>query len=150
VENPTGKWHVVAESAGAFRERGRDKVVRSCGFTRIAVAVVSGLLLIWLAYAAPIPFISSWWQSSASGDADMLHRRHRIADWLVLRGLLLGKSRPEVIALLGEPPLADKFRGDGMVYVLGPERSLISIDYEWLILRFGKNETVESAWVATD
>jgi outer membrane protein assembly factor BamE (lipoprotein component of BamABCDE complex) len=80
----------------------------------------------------------------------MLHRRHRIADWLVLRGLLLGKSRPEVIALLGEPPLADKFRGEGMVYVLGPERSLISIDYEWLILRFGKNETVESAWVATD
>lgn len=76
--------------------------------------------------------------------------RIRMADWLVLTHRLPGMTQGEVVSLLGEPPPTGKFRGAGLVYVLGRERGLHSIDYEWLILTLGKAGTVESAAVVTD
>jgi hypothetical protein len=56
--------------------------------------------------------------------------RYRVADGLALTGRLKGMTRSEVVALLGPPPPADKFDDHGLVYVLGRERSWISLDYE--------------------
>lgn len=45
-----------------------------------------------------------------------------------------GLSRGELVALLGAPSNAGYFRGRDYVYWLGNERSLFSIDSEWLVI----------------
>ena len=117
---------------------------------RFGIAIAALFVAYWLMMVAPMPFVSSWWKSSDPNRSGLLHIRHRMADWLVLTHRLLGVSSSEVVALLGQPPPADKYRGNGLVYVLGPERGFISIDYEWLVLTFGKATTVENAQVVTD
>jgi len=79
-----------------------------------------------------------------------LHVRSRMADWLLLSNALLGKSAREVEAMLGPQPAHDKILRPGPVYVLGPERGFISIDYEWLQLTLGKAATVERAEITRD
>jgi hypothetical protein len=117
---------------------------------RKAAWVLCALFVYWLVWRAPLPFVSSWWRSVGVDSSSTLHVRHRMADWLVLTHALLGKTNAEVVNLLGQPPLHDKFRGAGLVYVLGPERSFVAIDYEWLLLTFGKAGTVENAAIVTD
>jgi len=73
-----------------------------------------------------------------------------MADWLLLTNALLGKSAPEVEAILGPQPAHDKLLGPGLVYVLGPERGFISIDYERLLLTLGKAATVEHVEIRRD
>ena len=72
-----------------------------------------------------------------------------MADGLLRSRVLLGKSRIEVVGLLGEPPKTDYFSGWDMVYVLGPERGYFSIDSEWLVLRL-RNDRVVEARLARD
>lgn len=117
---------------------------------RFGIVIVILLFSYWLILVAPFPFVSSWWKSSDPNRSGLLHIRHRMADWLVFTHQLLGASSSEVVALLGQPPPADKFRGNGLVYLLGPERGLISIDNEWLILTIGKAATIENAQVKSD
>ncbi len=52
------------------------------------------------------------------------------------RGVLKGKSRAQVEALLGPAEETEKFRSWHLVYHLGPERGLFRIDSEWLVVRF--------------
>lgn len=54
--------------------------------------------------------------------------------------MLSGKTRPEVIAMLGEPPKTDYFSVWELVYWLSRERGLISIDSEWLVVRVRRNK----------
>lgn len=84
---------------------------------------------------APLPFSAGWWRAGEGNWSDPLHRRHRIADWLVLSHRLVGLHRNDVVALLGEPPPTEYFKEWDMVYLLGAERGFISIDSEWLVLR---------------
>ncbi len=55
-----------------------------------------------------------------------------------------GMSRDEVDAVLGKPDRGDGVHGYDYVYCLGPERGLISIDYEWLGLKFHKDVVVDA------
>ena len=48
-----------------------------------------------MAADAPLPFIAAWWQAGEQYWSDPLHRRHRIADWLVLSDRLIGHSRED-------------------------------------------------------
>ena len=132
-------------NASAVRTNSRRSVIY-----RVVASISISILIGWLVMVAPLPFISSWWKSSDPNGSGLLHIRHRMADWLVLTRRLLGTSSSDVVALLGRPPPADKFRGNGLVYLLGPERGLISIDNEWLILTIGKGATVENAHVKSD
>ena len=70
---------------------------------------------------------------------------------LMRRHNLVGKTRAEVIALLGPPLSGDhKFGDEDMVYWLGPENGFISIDSEWLIIDLGDDGRVVSASVVGD
>ena len=100
-----------------------------------AVAALSAAALYWGVADAPLPFYSTWWHAGEQDWADPLHRRHRMADWLVRSNRLLGQRRADVVALLGEPPPTEYFKEWDMVYLLGAERGFISIDSEWLVLR---------------
>jgi outer membrane protein assembly factor BamE (lipoprotein component of BamABCDE complex) len=64
---------------------------------------------------------------------------------------LVGKSKTEVINFLGEPTDTEYFKTpDNVVYYLGPERGPFSIDSEWLVIIFDKNNKVTKYKVTTD
>jgi hypothetical protein len=107
-------------------------------------------VLSWAALFAPLPFVSAWWLKTTPETTGFLKVRNRFADWLVMTGQLKGKSREEVLAVLGPPPAADKFRDWDLVYVLGPERGLFQIDYEWLVMRLDSSGRVSDAEVVRD
>jgi len=63
---------------------------------------------------------------------------------------LKGMRRAEILSLLGPPDDTSYFREWDYVYWLGDERDLLSIDSEWLVLRFGKNGRVSEWAVVRD
>jgi hypothetical protein len=65
-----------------------------------------------------------------------------MADRLIARGTLFGKTRAEVVEMLGEPPKTGYFSDWDLVYWLGPERGYFRIDSEWLLLKLGPDERV--------
>jgi hypothetical protein len=73
-----------------------------------------------------------------------------MADRLVARRTLLGKTRSEVVELLGEPPQTGYFKQWDLVYCLGLERGFIRIDSEWLVVRLDQNSRVEANQIVTD
>lgn len=68
--------------------------------------------------------------------------RPEMADRLLARGTLVGKTRAEVVELLGEPTPTGHFADWDLVYWLGPERGIFAIDSEWLVLRLGADGRV--------
>lgn len=76
--------------------------------------------------------------------------RLEMADRLVAEGELLGRSRAEVVNLLGEPPPTAYFSDWDLVYWLGPERGFFGIDSEWLVLRLDAKGSVADLRVVTD
>jgi hypothetical protein len=117
------------------------------------VALIAGTLasiafVFWLIFSCPLPFVASLWHANLDGTT--FNTRYRVADGLELTGRLKGKSRSEVLEMLGPPPPTDKFEGHGLVYVLGPERRWISLDYEWLLVDFDSAGRVSNAAVVSD
>jgi hypothetical protein len=76
--------------------------------------------------------------------------RSCMVDDLLAQNLLTQKTKAEVIALLGEPEPQQGFFDYDLVYVLGPERSFISIDYEWLLITFDSQGRVSDVQWMTD
>ena len=112
------------------------------------VFAAAGAGIVYAAFFGPLPFVRSWWQ--ADDWLDPLHKRHRIADGLLLTGTLVGKSRAEIVAMLGEPPKTDYFEDWSLVYMLGSERGLFSIDSEWLAMRLDITGAVTQAAIVKD
>ena len=60
-------------------------------------------------------------------------------------------TKDEVIFLLGTPTTTEYFKDDNnIVYYLGNERGLISIDSEWLVIDFDESEKVSKYEIITD
>ena len=76
--------------------------------------------------------------------------RECMVDNLLKRHPLVGKTRAEVVSLLGEPRKTSYFSEYDLVYWLGPERSWIAIDSLWLVLRLGPDGRVTEARLVTD
>lgn len=99
-------------------------------------------------YASRVPFERSAWV--AAENQEVRPRRTQMIDDFLATHDLPGMTREQVTALLGEPPETEYFNGWDMVYWLGPERGLFSIDSEWLVLRFGEDARVAEYAVVTD
>lgn len=112
------------------------------------VFAAAGAAIVYAVFFGPLPIVRSWWQDD--NWLDPLHKRHRIADGLVLTGALVGKSRAEVVAMLGEPPKTDYFEAWSLVYILGSERGFFSIDSEWLVMRLDDAGSVTQAAIVRD
>lgn len=82
--------------------------------------------------------------------ASPTYARLCMADDLVAKYILLGRSQADVIELLGTPESETSFADYDMVYMLGPERSFISIDYEWLVIKLDAAGHVNEARLLTD
>jgi hypothetical protein len=118
-----------------------------------AILIIGGLVLTaaayWVAFRCPLPFVASWWNVDAERGT-MLQTRYRIADRLTSSNRLNGMTQAEVVALLGAPTDTDKFKDHRLIYVLGPERGFIRIDYKWLAIDFDSAGKVSNVAVVSD
>lgn len=86
-------------------------------------------------------FESSVWKEAKEKNGAI---RVWMVDDLLSRHTLVGKTREEITAMLGAPTKTDAFSGFDAIYWLGPERGFISIDSEWLGIRFKDDVAVEA------
>ncbi len=73
-----------------------------------------------------------------------------MVDDLLRQSRLVGMQRANVLRLLGEPTRTGYFRQYDLVYWLGPERGLFSIDSEWLVMLTDSAGRVTEAKLVTD
>lgn len=99
-------------------------------------------------YASRIAFDQTSWL--AGNDRDAYPKRTQMIDDLISNNDFHGKSKAEVMTMLGEPTSTEYFSDWDMIYWLGPERGIFSIDDEWLILRFNERSVVIDYKVITD
>ena len=85
-------------------------------------------------------FDSSIWRAATNNDPV----RIEMVDDLMSQYDLVGMTRADVDKLLGIPPSTSYFSEFDYVYWLGPERGYISIDSEWLCLKFRREKVVEA------
>ena len=100
-----------------------------------------------LEYAGRERFDARAWRDSEKLEQGV---RLRMVDDLFRRDLLVGRSRQELAELLGEPAPSGGFAGWDHAYWLGPERGFISIDSEWLVLRYDAHGVLAEASLARD
>lgn len=87
--------------------------------------------------------IEKWWNNQSS--------RVYMVDNLLKNYKFKEMTKDEITGLLGTPPETNYFKDkDNIVYYLGDERGLISIDSEWLIFDFDENGKVKSYEVRRD
>ena len=89
------------------------------------------------------------WSDSTLVDSRTAPRDCMVDD-LLERHSLVGRTRAEVVSLLGEPPKTNYFDEYDLVYWLGPERSWLAIDSIWLVMRIGPDGTIAEARLVTD
>jgi len=99
------------------------------------------------------PFDAQKWIKADTEGATDIEREFRILaieDFLAHQNFK-GQTKAQVIAILGQPTQTDKFQNYNydMIYWLGPERSCIRIDSEWLVFTL-KDGQVESYRVIPD
>ena len=96
----------------------------------------------------PFKFFDSqrWKQVERSDD----YSRLRMIESLTLSGRLNRIKRAEVVSLLGPSDDTDYFNEWDFVYWLGPERSFISLDSEWLVIKIGATGRVVDYRIVSD
>ncbi len=82
----------------------------------------------------------TWRSVQRSDDATRL----QMVESLIRSGKLNGLTHEQVVRLLGPDCDCDYFDDWDLVYWLGPERGLIRIDSEWLVIRFGQDSRVSN------
>ncbi len=105
-----------------------------------------------LSCSKSIRFDSGLWknpQSYSCKEGDRTDRQKMIKNVLET---IRGKSKNEVILLLGPSLKTSYFKGTGrdLIYLLGPEQSFFSIDSEWLLVFFDENNMYKKHSIMTD
>ncbi|MDF0674005.1 MAG: hypothetical protein P0120_06650 [Nitrospira sp.] len=96
----------------------------------LVVALLAGPTL--RDYAMQTSFDEARWKQEADSG-----QRVWMVDGLLHKYSLVGWSQERVEQLLGKPPASEYFKTEcDWLYWLGPERGFISIDSEWLCLKF--------------
>ncbi|MBI4747315.1 MAG: hypothetical protein HY774_02435 [Acidobacteria bacterium] len=115
----------------------------------IAVAL-PGASVFWYCNYGPTAFDPVVWRQGEQAEFSPDAPRLRMADQLVQSKVLVGKPKPEILAMLGAPSQTDKFNEYDLVYWLGAERGFISIDSEWLVLKCTESGIVKEARIVRD
>lgn len=115
------------------------------------IAVVILAIVLFLCYRSFFPgrvFDAEQWQVNASQRGAKV--RLAMADRIVARKMLRGKTRTQVRDMLGEPPRTDYFSDWDLVYWLGPERGFLGIDSEWLVVKLDRTGIVDEFEIVRD
>ena len=100
-------------------------------------ALTLGMVFLGVKYKCEHTFTTSRWLNYPE-------ERVKIVDDLFRKQALVGLSKDKVIDLLGPETENAYFKEPGnMVYYLGPERGLISVDSEWLVIELDDNVVVD-------
>jgi hypothetical protein len=136
-----------------------DARSRKIIFAIVALFGLCSLFFVWVwpvhtflsSYDRPpsIQFESAKWKNKSLEESGHPIRIQMIDDLMKSR-VLDGMSKAQVLHLLGEADNEGYFKDWDMVYWLGPERSPISIDSEWLVIRFDSEEKVLEYKTARD
>jgi hypothetical protein len=117
-----------------------------------ALAIAAVGLLISQIVSGPridlLDFDSTKWQAASNHDRSHDSVRLRMADSFLSDRQPVGKTRDQLVALLGEPDDTEYFRNYDMVYYLGPERGPFGIDSEWLVIKLTDGVAAEARLVA--
>ena len=133
----------------------RGRVVRPLAFAGGAASVyVLGIGSLFLGpvienYWHQREFEPVAWRDNERGDA-MWPARLAMVDDLLARHPMRGLSRDSVERLLGPRDSTEYFREWDLVYWLGPERGLVRIDSEWLVLNLGLDGRVRDYQIVRD
>jgi hypothetical protein len=73
-----------------------------------------------------------------------------MVDDLLKQRRLEGLMREQVVELLGPVDQTARWREWDLVYYLGPERSPLGIDSEWLVIRLDAGRKVSTSQVVRD
>jgi hypothetical protein len=114
--------------------------------------------LAWAYFAGPsiedyqrrLAFDAKAWREKSADAGDDWPTRLRMVNSLMDRRLLDGRTRAQVVELLGPADETSKWRDWDLVYHLGPERGLFGIDSEWLVIRLDSSRTVSSYRIVAD
>lgn len=98
---------------------------------------------VWKGWWNRTSFDSAKWKVGSLAKSKEPIRSYMIDD-LLMKHKLEGMTRDEIITLLGEPDDYPSFGGWDLQYYLGPERGLISLDLEWLVIRLDKQNKVSA------
>ena len=93
------------------------------------------------------PFESGAWQDQHKVDKGV---RLEMADWLLSHEMLDGKTKSDVVAMLGTPDGTAYWPDHDLAYYLGPERGSVSVDSEWLVIDLGPDRLVQEAAIVRD
>ena len=124
------------------------------------IGTVAGTLLVaWLLISPtlrmpygeidPLEFESARWKAAPNNEFSHHSVRLRMADSFLAQQQPIGKTRQQIVELLGEPNDTSYFRDYDMVYYLGQERGPMPIDSEWLVLKLSDG-VVSEAELARD
>lgn len=91
-------------------------------------------------YATQTAFDSVRWKASLESNEPI---KQQMVSSLQANHSLIGQSKEQVNRLLGTPPATNYFKEYEYVYWLGPERSFLGIDSEWLCLKFENGKVVK-------
>lgn len=94
-------------------------------------------------------FESAAWRRNAGANTEWPARLTMVDD-LLARHPLQGLSRDSVERLLGPRDSTEYWHEWDLVYLLGPERGLISMDSEWLVARLGPDGRVVEYRIVRD
>lgn len=111
---------------------------------RAFILLLAGLLL--TGCGSKTQFDQGRWRNADLGTSE---RAHMVAS-LFREHNLNGMGRTEIIELLGLPALNDKWEGSEMIYVLGPDRGLMAIGHESLLIELDHQDRVSSYRVVSD
>ena len=100
-------------------------------------------------YSKRIEFDSTAWKNSNTiSDPEFL--RLRMVDSFLSKNQLIGMHKTEIEELIGPPDDTEYKKNWDMVYWLGPERSFISIDSEWLVFNYNRDNIITEYKIVTD
>jgi hypothetical protein len=120
------------------------------GCLAVAAATITGVVLAYYFHTGWLPvrsFDPAAWRGVERDDDEA---RLQMIGSLLRSGRLRGLTRSEVVALLGSPDGGGYFGHYDLVYRLGPERGIIRIDSEWLVVRLGRDGRVSEYRLARD
>jgi len=121
-------------------------------FKKISYGIIAALVIIPLFLLLPklidntrfAHFRSNYWQS-------LPDKRVLMIDDFQKHHNLVGKTKNDVINILGVPTETEYFKEpNSIVYYLGPERGIFSIDSEWLVIDFNDSNKVVTVNIRTD
>ena len=100
--------------------------------------LVLGIVFLGIKYKYEHTFSTSRW-------IEYPRERVKMVDSLLEKHVLVGKSKEEIIGLLGNETENAYFKEvNNFVYYMGDERGLISIDSEWLVIEFRNNVVIDA------